>query len=89
MKEQNFWFYNMVGSIIWATSINLLGIFFIDNYQIILDNLGKVMTVFLVGTIAYFYFFKKEFIKTYMRDKQNEINERIEKERVRKESARH
>jgi membrane protein DedA with SNARE-associated domain len=86
MKEQNFWFYNMVGSIIWAASINLLGIFFIDNYQVILDNLGKVMTVFLVGTIAYFYFFKKEFIKTYMRDKQNEINERIEKERVRKEN---
>jgi membrane protein DedA with SNARE-associated domain len=86
MKEQNFWFYNMVGSIIWAASINLLGIFFIDNYQVILDNLGKVMTVFLVGTIAYFYFFKKEFIKTYMRDKQNEINERIEKERVKKEN---
>lgn len=85
MKEQNFWFYNMVGSIIWAASINLLGIFFIDNYQIILDNLGKVMTVFLVGTIAYFYFFKKEFIKNYMRDKQNEMTERIEKDRMKKQ----
>ncbi len=85
MKEQNFWFYNLVGSVIWAASINLLGIFFIDNYQVILDNLGKVMTVFLIGTIAYFYFFKKEFIQTYMRDKQNEINERIEKERIRKQ----
>ncbi len=82
MQERNFWFYNMTGSIIWAASVNLLGIFFIDNYKSILDNLGTVMTVLFVGMIGYFYFFKKEFIKTYMRDKQNEIETRIERDRV-------
>lgn len=86
MKEQNFWFYNMVGSIIWAASINLLGIFFIDNYQLILDNLGKVMLILVGGIIVYFYLFKKEFIKTYMHDKQNEINERIEKDRIQRKN---
>ncbi len=29
MSEKKFWIYNMIGSIIWAFSINLLGIFFI------------------------------------------------------------
>ncbi len=84
MLERNFWFYNMVGSIIWAASINMLGIFFIDNYKTILDNLGTVMMVFFVGIIGYFYFFKKELLKTYMRDKQTEIEERIQKENERK-----
>ena len=39
MREDKFWLYNMVGSIIWAISINFLGIYFIDNYETILDNL--------------------------------------------------
>ncbi len=43
MREQNFWIYNMIGSIIWATSIILLGIFFIDRYEAILDHMGKIM----------------------------------------------
>lgn len=43
MREDKFWTYNMFGSIIWAISINLLGIYFIDNYETILDNLGKIM----------------------------------------------
>ena len=85
MQERNFWLYNMIGSIIWAASINLLGIFFIDNYQKILENLGTVMTVLLIATIWYFYFFKKEFLTNYMRDKQSEIQERLEKDRIKKE----
>ena len=51
MAEKNFWLYNMIGSIIWATSIILLGIFFIDRYELILDNLGKIMIGLLVGVL--------------------------------------
>jgi membrane protein DedA with SNARE-associated domain len=43
MQERKFWLYNMIGSIIWAICINTLGIVFIDNYETILDNLGKIM----------------------------------------------
>ncbi len=82
MLERNFWLYNMIGSIIWAASINMLGIFFIGNYKSILENLGTVMTVVFVGLIGYFYFFKKEFLMSYMRDKQMEIETRIERDRV-------
>lgn len=79
MLERNFWLYNMVGSIIWAASINMLGIFFIDNYKMILERLGTVMLVFIVGVILYFYFFKKELLITYIRDKQNEIDGKVKK----------
>lgn len=43
MHEKRFWTYNAIGSILWATSINLLGIFFIANYEAILGNLGKII----------------------------------------------
>lgn len=77
MREDRFWLYNMVGSIIWAICINLLGIYFIDNYELILDNLGKIMMGVLLAIIFYFYFFKKESLKNYMKAKEREI---IEKE---------
>jgi membrane protein DedA with SNARE-associated domain len=48
MLAQRFWTYNMIGSIVWATSINLLGVYFIDNYEFILENLGKIMFAVLI-----------------------------------------
>lgn len=77
MQERKFWIYNTVWSVIWAISINLLGIFFIDKYEIILDNLGKIMLALLVGVFGYFWFYKRETLKQYMRDKQEEIEERM------------
>lgn len=77
MKEQKFWIYNTIGSIVWAVSINLLGIFFIDRYETILDNLGKITLVILGFVFAYFYFFKRDSLKNYMRDKQMEIEDKI------------
>ena len=38
------------------------------------------MTVFIFGTLAYFYFFKREFLKSYIRDKQLEIEDKIAKD---------
>lgn len=73
MLEKRFWTYNMIGSILWATSINLLGIFFIANYEAILGNLGKIMFG-IIGMVAiYIYFFKRESFKQYMKDKQAEM----------------
>lgn len=73
MQEKNFWLYNMIGSIIWAASVNLLWIFFIDNYQSILENFGTIMLIFFTGFFGYMYFFKREILKEYLRDKQAEI----------------
>lgn len=79
MQEKNFWIYNTIGSIIWAASINLLGIFFISQYESILDNLGKIMMVILGLIFAYFYFFRRDSLKQYMYDKQQEIQDKIDK----------
>ncbi len=73
MKEGKFWLYNMIGSIFWAISINLLGILFVDNYETILDNFWKVSTVLIIVIVFYIYFFKREGFNKYMRDKQQEI----------------
>lgn len=79
MQESRFWTYNTIGSIIWAVSVNLLGIFFIDQYESILDNLGKIILGILIIILVYFWFFRRESLKQYMRDKQAEIEEKIQK----------
>ncbi len=79
MQERAFWLYNIIGSIIWAISINLLGIFFIDQYETILDNLGKIMLALLGWVSLYFWFFRRESLKQYIRDKQREIEEKMAK----------
>lgn len=84
MSERRFWTYNMVGSVFWAISINIIGIFFIDNYEKILDNLGTITTTLLVIFIAYMYFFKRESMKAYAREKEAELNRKIEKKMIKK-----
>lgn len=79
MSEKNFWIYNMIGSIFWACSINLLGILFIDNYEVILDNFGKVSLAILLLVVGYLFLFKREGLKRYMRDKELEIREKSER----------
>ncbi len=79
MQEWKFWTYNTIGSIIWATSINLLGIFFIDRYETILDNLGKIMLGVLIVAFIYFYIFRRDSLKWYIKDKQAEVEAKIEK----------
>ncbi len=84
MAEKNFWLYNMIGSIIWAISIILLGIFFIDQYEIILDNMGKIVLILMIAIFGYMYFFQRSKLTNYMRDKQSEMEEKIaEKEKRR------
>lgn len=73
MLEKRFWMYNMIGSVLWATSINLLGIFFIENYETILDHIGKIMLGIIFLIVAYIYFFKKKEFEQYLKEKQQEI----------------
>lgn len=73
MTERKFWLYNMVGSIFWAISINLLWILFVDNYEAILDNFWKISTGIIIAIAIYIYFFRREGWNQYMKDKQAEI----------------
>lgn len=86
MREQNFWLYNMIGSIIWAISIIFLGVKFIDNYEAILDNLGKIMMGVLILVIGYMYFFQREKLRNYMNEKQKEMEEKVAEKEQKKSS---
>jgi membrane protein DedA with SNARE-associated domain len=86
MREQNFWLYNMIGSIIWAISIIFLGVKFIDNYETILDNLGKIMMGVLILVIGYMYFFQREKLRNYMNEKQKEMEEKVAEKEQKKSS---
>ena len=79
MSEKNFWTYNMIGSIFWAVTINLIGILFIDNYEHILDNFGKISTGIIIVVIGYFYLFKRESLARYIQEKEQEIREKSER----------
>ena len=79
MLERRFWTYNMIGSVIWATSINLLGVFFIDNYEAVLDNIGKISLGILIVVFGYFWFFRRASLVNYWNDKNREIEEKIAK----------
>ena len=76
MRERNFWTYNIIGSLFWAITINLVGILFIDNYELILDNFGKVALGIMVSIIGYIYFFQRESWTSYIRAKEQEILEK-------------
>lgn len=77
MAEKNFWLYNSIWSIIWATTINLLWVFFIDQYEVILDNFWKITSAVIIIILLYLWFFKKEAVKQYWIDKNNELNEKL------------
>jgi uncharacterized protein YacL len=84
MSERSFWMYNMIGSVIWAITINILGIYFVASYEVILDHFGKVAMGVLLVVFGYFYFFRRESLTSYMRAKEREIREKEELRRSRK-----
>lgn len=45
----------------------------------ILDNIGKILTLLMIVVIAYLFLFKKASLQKYWRDKQTEIEEKQQK----------
>lgn len=76
MSNKKFWLYNSIGSIFWAVSLTLIGVFFIQNYEMILDNIGKITTGILVTVLVYIFIFKKEWLKNYWEEKMKEVEEK-------------
>lgn len=76
MRARTFWIYNIAGSILWATVIISLGVFFIEHYEIILDWLQYIILGLLVAFGLYIWFFRREAFMDYLREKQQEIEEK-------------
>lgn len=54
MSGRKFWIANIFGSSVWAVSILLIGVFAIENYEVILQYLSYVLiVVVLVAAVIY------------------------------------
>jgi membrane protein DedA with SNARE-associated domain len=51
-----------------------------DRYELILDNLGKIALFVIIAVFGYFYFFRKDALKSYMSAKMQEIEEKAQKQ---------
>lgn len=79
MHTGRFWIYNIIGSILWATTIITLGVAFVTYYKIILAYISYVLLGILIFVALYVYFFKREAFKKYLREKEAEIEEKSKK----------
>jgi len=78
MKPKAFWIYNTIWSIIRAVTIVVLGVFFVDNYEIIIDYFGYIMMWIMVLIWLYIWKYKKKEFKKYMQEKNEEMEKRFE-----------
>lgn len=79
LSSKKFWLYNTIGSLLWSIAIVSLGVFFIENYEKILDNFGTITTAILILFVLYMWFFKRESLKKYFHDKNREMEEMLQK----------
>ena len=73
MNKKKFWIYNFIWSILWSAVIVVLWTLFVEYYKQILEYIGYIFTGIFVLFGIYIYFFKKKEFKTYMTEKELEI----------------
>lgn len=79
MKKTNFWKYNILWSIIWAITIITLWVVFAHYYKIIVDLMSYIIFGIFILIWTYIYFFKKKEFAEYIREKNEEIDEKLSK----------
>jgi len=79
MKSKLFMIYNILWSIIRSSTIIILWVIFIEYYKIILEYIWTIFLVIIVLIIAYLYFYKKEALQKYLKEKNDEIEEQSRK----------
>lgn len=77
MIKKNFWFYNIIGSIIWAFTIIFCWIVFANFYKHIIDNMTYILLWITIIVATYIYFFKKKEFLEYIKEKNAEIDQKI------------
>lgn len=78
-KQTRFWVYNVIASTVWATTFITIGIFFAQYYETILKYMGWTFTAILVGVLWYYWFFKRDKLMTYWKEKNAEMEEKYRK----------
>lgn len=52
LSGRKFWVANIFGSSIWAVCILLIGIFFVESYEVVLQYLSYILIVIIVGAFG-------------------------------------
>jgi membrane protein DedA with SNARE-associated domain len=81
MKKTSFAIYNVIGSIVRASTIIIMWVFFAKYYEILLDYAWYIMLVIMWLIWIYIYYFKKEEFKQYLKEKEAEIDNIIDKKK--------
>lgn len=79
MKKHHFWLFNILWSIIWAITIITLWVVFANYYKIIVDYITFILIWILILVWFYIYLFKRENFMQYWKEKNEEIEEKLEK----------
>lgn len=79
MKSIKFMIYNIIGSIIRAMTIILLGVLFVNYYKFLVENSWIISMIVFIIIWLYIYKFKREEFKKYWEEKNNEIEEMTRK----------
>lgn len=74
MKWWHFMLYNVLGSILRAITIISIWALFGKHYEIVIEYIWTIMIVIMLATFAYLYFFKKDWLKTYIKEKSEELD---------------
>lgn len=77
MKQKKFWIYNIIWSVLWAISIILLWVVFVQFYKNILKYFPYFLLLIIIWVILYIFFFKKNEFLSYLKEKNQEIDDKI------------
>lgn len=74
MSSKKFALYNVIWSIIWAVTIIVLGLYFAEYYESIIDHAWKIMMVITWLTALYVWKFKKKEFLQFIKEKNEEMD---------------
>ena len=77
MHKKNFWTFNIIGSIIWAITIITLWVAFANYYKMAVDYLPYILLGVFELFWIYVYLFKRKEFMQYIKEKNEEIDEKI------------
>ncbi len=80
-KKTHFWIFNIIASTIWAIVFISIWVFFAQYYELILKYIGYVMMWIMLSIFSYFWFFRKEQLMNYWREKNQEIEDKYNKKK--------
>lgn len=78
MTSVRFMIYNIIGSIVRSVTIVLLWVVFVEYYKIIIEYIWTLMIVIFTIIWIYVYKYKRPEFKTYMEEKNKEMEELME-----------